>query len=196
MSRITSVITAVVASFIITPQICHSQINHPEASVSSVNSINNVNTSDDAPLYDPEVLSLLKKANLSYVIDKNWDFAVTYGTDDTNRCITIHIDSNTSRFANNLEIRRLWSIAYTSTTPLSAEAATNLLKRNALLKIGSWSIIEQDDVNVIIFTVNTNAQHLTAGELRDTLKFIAVTVDGMYGEMSRNGKPIWPVPPL
>ncbi len=104
---------------------------------------------------DSRVETLLKEADLTYTIDEDGDFRLENDVGN-GRTQLVWILSNTSNLGS-LEIRQVWSVAYRSKTPFSAEVANRLLEVNSKVKLGSWQVREMGDEYVAVFSAQIAA---------------------------------------
>lgn len=81
------------------------------------------------------------------------------------------------------DVRKIWSLAATTSTAPSAETALRLLQQSARTKIGSWSI-EQDQQGqyLMIYVVKLDAT-ATAATLRSTVEYTAKITQSMSKEL-------------
>lgn len=104
---------------------------------------------------DPRVEKLLKELELKHTLDKDGDYRL--GTDiGEGRTQLVWILSNTEELGT-LEIRQIWSVAYRSKAPLSAEITNRLLEQNTHVKLGAWQVRKMGDDYVAVFAAQIGA---------------------------------------
>jgi hypothetical protein len=131
---------------------------------------------------DPRVTKLLDKAGLKSTIDSDGDFRLHNEVSD-GRSQLIWILSNTSEL-RDLEIREVWSIAYKSPEPFTAEVANRLLEENCQTKIGAWQMRKMGDDFVAVFSAQVAAD-TDSDALVTVIDAVAQTADNMEQELSK-----------
>ncbi len=139
---------------------------------------------------DPRIMQLLEAEKLKYTIDDDGDYLVRMMDSASKNIVSIWIISYTSAF-NALEVREIRAITHTFSTPPSGKIATKLLRRNAVIKIGAWSLARSGDKFTLQFSIKLDAEMLRASTLRELLNFVALTSGGMQKEISSLGDEIW-----
>jgi hypothetical protein len=130
---------------------------------------------------DPRVETLLKQAGLKYTIDKGGDFRLTYDVGE-DRTQLVFILSKTQQLGT-LEIRQVWSVAYSSESSFSSEIANLLLEKNSTVKLGSWQKIKMGDKYVAIFSAQVAAE-TDAAALKQVLEAVTATADDVEEDLT------------
>ncbi|HWH70494.1 MAG TPA: hypothetical protein VNT26_13995 [Candidatus Sulfotelmatobacter sp.] len=132
---------------------------------------------------DPRVKQVLEGAGLKYKIDpQTADFQLLIPLKE-GRSQTVIINSQTAR-VGTVEIRRVWSPAYTASAPLSAELANNLLRDSFLKKLGSWALLDSGKLHTLCFLaeLSPTADRAT---LLTTVVMVAGVADQKEKEITR-----------
>lgn len=132
---------------------------------------------------DPRVERLLQEAEMKYSIDNDGDFKLANDVGN-GRTQLVWILSNTSELGT-LEIRQIWSIAYSSETPFSAKIANRLLEQNSKVKLGAWQVRKMSDNYVAVFSAQIAAD---TDQLSLLLALHAVTTTADEIEKELTGK--------
>ena len=132
---------------------------------------------------DTRVMKLLKEADMHYMIDEDGDYKISF-LGESNHVQEVWVNSATSTFLNT-EIRELWSVAYRSDKPFSAEVTETILKRSSILIVGTWTIARGGGKHLLVFRIRVPAKEMTKESLSDLLHFTAVTADGVGREMEK-----------
>lgn len=132
---------------------------------------------------DPRVKAALEKLGLKYQIDSDGDFKVVMKVDDE-RTQVAWIMSKTQKLGN-LEVRRVVSPAYKSTSPIPEAIANQLLIDSSRRKLGAWQAIEDKNTYLALFTTKIAADS-SAKDLGTSLQVTLFTADAM--EKTLTGK--------
>lgn len=135
---------------------------------------------------DKRVQRLLDEAGLKWKIDDDGDFRLHNEVED-GRSQLIWILSNTSDL-RSLEIREIWSIAFKSKEPFSAETCRRLLTENGETKVGSWQMRKMGDEYVAVFSAQI-AANTDAETLVTVIDAVSQTADNLESELT--GKDDW-----
>jgi len=134
-----------------------------------------------AAVSDPRVQKVLDQAGLKSSVDGDGDYRMNNEVPD-GRSQLVWILSNTSKLGS-LEIREVWSIAYKSPKPFSAELANRLLNENCKTKVGSWQMQKMGEDFVAVFSAKIAAETDSAS-LATIIDAVAKTADKMEQEIS------------
>ncbi len=130
---------------------------------------------------DSRIAELLREAELKYTVDNDGDFRLVNSLEG-GRTQVAFIISNTSTLGL-LEIREIWSAAYSSKAPLSAEVANRLLEQNSKVKLGAWQVRKMGD-NYIVMFVAQIAATTDRLALLVALHAVTATADQMENELT------------
>lgn len=111
---------------------------------------------------DHRVQRTLSQTKLKYTVTNQGNYRLINKINDYRKQMVI-INSPTSRLGR-MEVRKVWSIAYTSNRPLSSQLMKQLLDENSRMKCGGWQVTEVDGKHVVSFRAmipaNANVQTL------------------------------------
>jgi hypothetical protein len=124
---------------------------------------------------DSRVEKLLQGATLTYYIDEDGDFRLTYDLTD-GRSQVAWVASRTSRL-QTVEIRDVWSVAYRSIGQVPADVANQLLLENAAQTLGAWQIQRSGDEYLIVFSAQVAAD-TDVPTLVETIDAVIHAADG------------------
>lgn len=130
---------------------------------------------------DPRVKRLLDEAGLKYSLTKAHDFKLLFAVDD-NRSQLVFVNSNTENY-KQFEVREIWSVAYRSTTKLTAGQMRMLLTQTAKNKLGEWSLTDVGDEEIATFTVKAAAV-LSKDDLETLIRLVTSSADEMEKELT------------
>jgi hypothetical protein len=151
--------------------------NHPLLTLILAAAVLPAWAADGAPT-DRRVQKLLESRKLSYEVDDQGDFRVTYLLADGRSQMAI-VRSATSSFGS-LEVREIVSAGYRSASmALPPEVANRLLELNGRSKLGAWT--RQGAMALLVTRVAVDAD---ARELADALEFTAAAADAAERELS------------
>ncbi len=130
---------------------------------------------------DPRVGSLLDQGRLQYDVDEEGDFRVLNQLEEK-RSQAVFINSRTNRLYD-IEIREIWSAAWSSEKPPDGGVSGKLLMENGRVKIGAWSLQRFGTKFVLVFgaQVPANADLKT---LLTVIQTVAVTADDKEKEFA------------
>ncbi|MBM4402773.1 MAG: hypothetical protein FJ042_00045 [Candidatus Cloacimonetes bacterium] len=130
---------------------------------------------------DQRVEKVLKQSGWKYSIDDDGDFELLFDTEN-GRDQLVWIRSHTEDLSH-LEIREIWSFAYTSKRPFSADIANRLLEHNSQMKLGFWQVKKFGDKYTAVYTAQIAAESdLTT--LRTVVNAVVKTADQMELELT------------
>ena len=132
---------------------------------------------------DPRVARLLTEAGLSYAVDDEGDYRLSFSLDD-GRSQVAWVASATAR-VGALEVRDLWSIAYRSTGQVPQEVANGLLQANARQTLGAWQVQRSGEEYLVVFSAPVDVR-TDAKTLALALDAVMKTADAM--EQALTGK--------
>lgn len=105
---------------------------------------------------DYRIKGRLDEKNVKYSIDKDGDFRIILGRDNT-RSQMVLINSNTTRY-QAMEVREIYSFAYKG--KLDSALMRELLEANSSLKFGAWGMWKdkagRDDIVVFSAKIPVN----------------------------------------
>lgn len=134
----------------------------------------------DAKGGDARVRRLLDEVGLKWTLDDEGDFKLHNELTD-GRSQLIWVLSNTSDL-RQLEVREVWSIAFTSDEPFSAETARRLLSENTETKVGAWQMRRMGDKYAAVFSAQIAAN--TDGETLETvIDAVGQTADNLEKDL-------------
>ena len=132
---------------------------------------------------DARVARLLTEAGLSYVVDDEGDYRLSFSLDD-GRSQVAWVASASARIGE-LEVRDLWSIAYRSTGQVPQEVANGLLQANARQTLGAWQVQRSGEEFLVVFSAPVDVK-TDAKTLALALDAVMKTADAM--EQALTGK--------
>ena len=132
---------------------------------------------------DARVARLLTEAGLSYVVDDEGDYRLSFSLDD-GRSQVAWAASATAR-VGELQVRDLWSIAYRSTGQVPQEVANGLLQANARQTLGAWQVQRSGEEYLLVFSAPVDVK-TDAKTLALVLDAVMKTADAM--EQALTGK--------
>ena len=132
---------------------------------------------------DARVARLLTEAGLSYAVDDEGDYRLSFALDD-GRSQVAWVASATAK-VGELEVRDLWSIAYRSTGQVPQEVANGLLQANAAQTLGAWQVQRSGDEYLVVFSAPVDVK-TDAKTLALALDAVMRTADAM--EQALTGK--------
>jgi hypothetical protein len=143
---------------------------------------------------DQRVTKLLRETDRRFLIDQDGDFLLTYNF-GTNGTQDVWIDSRTVTFGEfgELEVREIWSVAYSSKNPLPNTIYKKLLERSRIVGFGGWTMSRQDNICTITFRAKVDAKTLNPKSIEAIADFVAVTANGMKNEIEKTGGNIWSI---
>lgn len=130
---------------------------------------------------DARVEKLLKEAELNYTIDEDGDFRLEFALDD-DRSQLVWISSKTASY-EVLEIRDVWSVAFRSREPLSAELANKALRKNGEMILGAWQIKRWGEEYVLAYAAQV-AANTDAASLESAAEAVVVSADELEKELT------------
>jgi hypothetical protein len=130
---------------------------------------------------DARVEKLLKEAELNYTIDEDGDFRLEFALDD-DRSQLVWISSKTASY-EVLEIRDVWSVAFRSKEPLSAELANKALRKNGEMILGAWQIKRWGEEYVLAYAAQV-AANTDAASLESAAEAVVVSADELEKELT------------
>lgn len=130
---------------------------------------------------DSRVERLLQDAALSYRIDEDGDFRLTYDLGD-GRSQLVWVASPTSRL-QTVEVRDVWSVAYRSVGQVSADVANQLLLDNAAQALGAWQVQRSGEEYLVVFSAQVPAES-SAATLLETLDAVTRAADGLERQLT------------
>lgn len=135
---------------------------------------------EDSPKGDARVRKTLNSTDLSYSVDKDGDFRLSFSLKD-DRSQLVFVNSHTTEF-RNLELREVWTFAAEREEGFTKEELERLLKYNAAIKFGAWQISGKR----AIFSCRVAAT-LGAKSLESVIRLVAEAGDELERELT-NGK--------
>jgi len=132
---------------------------------------------------DARVEKLLEEAGLNYTIDEDGDFRLEFALED-DRSQLVWISSKTASY-EVLEVRDVWSVAFRSRDPLSAEVANLVLRKNGEMILGAWQVKKWGDDYVLAYAAQV-AANADAASLESAAEAVVVTADEL--EKALTGK--------
>ncbi|MCM2310787.1 MAG: hypothetical protein NDI84_05225 [Steroidobacteraceae bacterium] len=130
---------------------------------------------------DARVEKLLKEAELNYTIDEDGDFRLEFALDD-DRSQLVWISSKTASY-EVLEIRDVWSVAFRSKEPLSAELANQALRKNGEMILGAWQVKKWGEEYVLAYAAQV-AANTDAASLESAAEAVVVSADELEKELT------------
>lgn len=130
---------------------------------------------------DARVEKLLEEADLNYTIDEDGDFRLEFALED-DRSQLVWISSKTASY-EVLEVRDVWSVAFRSREPLSAEVANLVLRRNGEMILGAWQVRKWGDDYVLAYAAQV-AANADAASLESAAEAVVVTADELEKELT------------
>jgi hypothetical protein len=130
---------------------------------------------------DSRVEKLLQDAALSYSVDDDGDFRLTYDLAD-GRSQLVWVASRTSRL-QTLEVRDVWSVAYRSVGQVPPDVARQLLLDNAAQTLGAWQVQRSGDEYLIVFSAQVAADTSMA-TLVETIDAVIRVADGLERQLT------------
>ena len=130
---------------------------------------------------DSRVARLLQDAALSYRIDEDGDFRLTYDLGD-GRSQLVWVASRTSKL-QTVEVRDVWSVAYRSVGQVSPDVANQLLLDNAAQTLGAWQVQRSGDEYLVVFSAQIPAD-TSAATLLETLDAVIRVADGLERQLT------------
>jgi len=130
---------------------------------------------------DSRVEQLLTAADIPFKIDEDGDFRIEQVAGE-DRTQLLWVLSRTSQLGS-LEIRDIWSVAYRSKEPLSAEIANRLLVANSDVKLGAWQVQEIGGEYLAIFQAQIAAE-TDQESLTMAMAAVMLTADAMEKELT------------
>lgn len=130
---------------------------------------------------DARVEKLLKEAELNYTIDEDGDFRLEFALDD-DRSQLVWISSKTASY-EVLEIRDVWSVAFRSKEPLSAELANKALRKNGEMILGAWQVKKWGEEYVLAYAAQV-AANTDAASLESAAEAVVVSADELEKELT------------
>ena len=138
----------------------------------------------DAKSGDARVGALLKQAGIENCkVDDDGDWACGLKVSDT-RTEVVWIKSQTSKLGD-FETRKIFSIAYISSGPLSAADANSLLDDNSKYNFGAWQVQGSGDKTVVVFAAEVGP-NLDAAGMAAAVGGVALVAD--HKEEEKTGK--------
>ena len=134
---------------------------------------------------DSRVERPLQDAALSYRIDEDGDFRLTYDVGD-GRSQLVWVASRTSRL-QTVEVRDVWSVAYRSVGPVSADVANQLLFDNAAQALGAWQVQRSGEEYLVVFSAQVPAES-SAATLLETLDAVIRVADGLERQLTSDDR--------
>ena len=135
-----------------------------------------------APTPDPRVKTALEQANLKFTTTSLGNYKLTFEIEGTKRGQLVFVSSRTDKY-NDMEIRKVWGVAYKTTKDLTAEMANRLLKDNTIEKLGAWEFGKQDDGFRVKYVVRVPAD-ASPEVLSSAIRATMVTADKMELELT------------
>lgn len=129
---------------------------------------------------DPRVEAALKAAGLAYTLDGG-DFRLEYNLDG-NRTQLVWVASGTARL-DQLEFRDVWSVAARGSGEVSADVARLLLKENARMVLGGWSVNQGQDEYLVVFNAQVRAD-AESSALQEVIEVVALSTDRIEKQLS------------
>jgi len=140
--------------------------------------VSSVRAQVGTPKHDRRVARILKGEDISYKIDKDGDFKVTFDVGG-GRSQMAFIMSDTSEY-RNFEIREIWSIGYRSATDqFPSSVANRLLEETFPKKLGAWA--KKDNLAIFMVRVAADAD---AESLISALKLALEAADEMEEKLT------------
>lgn len=130
---------------------------------------------------DARVEKLIEEADLNYTIDEDGDFRLEFALED-DRSQLVWISSKTASY-EVLEVRDVWSVAFRSREPLSAEVANLVLRRNGEMILGAWQVRKWGDDYVLAYAAQV-AANADAASLESAAEAVVVTADELEKELT------------
>ena len=135
---------------------------------------------EDSPKVDARVRRTLNSTDLSYSVDKDGDFRLTFSLKN-DRSQQVFVNSHTTEF-RNLELREVWTVAAEHEEGFTKDELERLLKYNTTIKFGAWQISGKR----AIFSCRVAAT-LGAKSLESVIRLVAEAGDELERELT-NGK--------
>lgn len=130
---------------------------------------------------DARVEKLLKESELNYTIDEDGDFRLEFALDD-DRSQLVWISSKTASY-EVIEVRDVWSVAFRSKEPLSAEVANQVLRKNGEMILGAWQLKKWGDDYVLAYAAQV-AANTDAASLESAAEAVVVSADELEKELT------------
>jgi hypothetical protein len=131
---------------------------------------------------DVRVEKALTEAGIAYEIDEEGDFVVGFGLEGE-RLQSVFVVSETDT-VEMLEIRQVWSMAFLSKRPLSADLANRLLRENGELVVGRWQIVLDGSDHLVLFAAQIPADS-GGSSLAHVLEVVANVADDLEEELTK-----------
>lgn len=131
---------------------------------------------------DLRVKRLLDTIGYNYSITSDGDFRLNFQINDE-RSQVCFIDSDTCNI-NNIELRRIWSVAYTYPRYLDIDTANSILIRNYQYKIGSWGLGQLNNGQFFLAFFIQIAAETDPSTLEITLNIVSSEADKMEKELT------------
>lgn len=126
---------------------------------------------------DPRVAAALDEICCPYEIDEEQKtFRIRVHIDE-NRSHGVIVGSRTLPFMD-VELRRIVAIGFTSEEPFDSRTANLLLRENADIEFGSWSIVFEEGIHYAFFSAAVSAT-INPRVLGDLIAMVARTADAM-----------------
>jgi hypothetical protein len=130
---------------------------------------------------DPRVTRMLDSLEYKYDLTKSLDFSLTFKLSD-GRSQVVFVNSNTEHHGD-FEIREIWSTCYRSTKRLSPVQFRKLLSDSGSKKLGAYSLISSDEVELAIFSVKAVAD-VNADDMQSLIQLAITAADEMEMELT------------
>ena len=130
---------------------------------------------------DPRVASVLNQLDLKYEVDSDGDYRLLFGLGG-GRSQLVFVDSKTYQY-KGLEVRSIWSPAYTAPTQFSADVSFALLRDSRNRKLGAWEVAKQASGYVALFTAKIGAD-LDAATFAAVMTAVVGTADELEKELT------------
>lgn len=135
---------------------------------------------DEKPEHDKRVQKILDDKEITYVIDSDGDFKVTFDMGN-DRSQVAFVRSSTNTYGT-FEIREIWAVGYRSPSDddaFPARVANRLLEDTFSKKLGAWAKMGELAVYVVKISANCDAESLMAA-----LTFALEAADEMEEELT------------
>lgn len=125
---------------------------------------------------DPRVKRVLDSLGYKYELTKSQDFRLVFKLNQ-GRSQLVFVNSNTEEYGD-FEIREIWATCYRSTKRLSPDQLRTLLSDSGHKKLGAYSLISSDEVELAVFTVKAAAD-VNEDDMRSLITLVTEAADEM-----------------
>lgn len=130
---------------------------------------------------DPRVKRLLDSLGYRYELTKSQDFSLVFKLRE-GRSHMVFVSSSTEKY-DDFEIREIWATCYRSAKRLSPDQLRTLLADSGNKKLGAYSLVSNDEVEVAVFTVKAAAD-MNEDDMRSLIKLTTEAADEMELELT------------